>query len=92
MSFKVIWSPKSKKKLSKLDKETITSIIKKAEESKTNPKRYLERLKKINAFKLRTGEYRLIINLDQNKNEMNILTLGHRRNIYKEINKKLKKN
>lgn len=91
MIFKVIWSPKSKKRLRKLDKETIISIIKKVEESKTNPERYLERLKKIDAFKLRVGDYRIIIDLDQNKNELNVLTLGHRKNIYQEINKSFRK-
>lgn len=87
MSFKVIWSPKSKKRLNKLDEKIMVSIIKKVEEIKINPIRYLERLKKINAFKLRIGDYRAIIDLDQNKNELTVLTMGHRKDIYKEINR-----
>ena len=85
MTFKVIWSPKSKKRLNKLDEKIMIFIIKKVEEIKLNPIRYLERLKKITAFKLRVGDYRAIIDLDQNNNELTILTLGHRKDIYKEI-------
>jgi len=83
MSFRVIWSSKSNKRLSKLDDKIMISIIKKVEEIKTNPIRYLKRLKRINAFKLRVGNYRVIIDLDKSKNELTVLTLGHRKNIYK---------
>ena len=79
MTFKVIWSPKAKKRLNKLEEKTIISIIKKVEEIKTNPIRYLDRLKKINSFKLRVGNYRVIIDIDYNKSELNVLTLGHRK-------------
>lgn len=64
----------------------MVSIIKKVEEIKINPIRYLERLKRINAFKLRIGDYRVVIDVDQNKKELTVLTMGHRKNIYKEIN------
>lgn len=83
MSFTVVWSSKSKKRLNKLDEKIMVSIIKKVEEIKIDPTRYLERLKDINAFKLRIGDYRVMIDIDYNKNELNVLTLGHRKNIYK---------
>lgn len=84
MSFKVVWSPKSKKRLNKLDEKIMVSIIKKVEEIKIDPMRYLEKLKDINAFRLRVGDYRVMIDIGYNKNELNVLTLGHKKNIYKE--------
>jgi len=87
LTFKVVWSPKSKKRLNKLDEKIMVSIIKKVEDIKINPIRYLERLKRINAFKLRVGDYRIIIDLNQNKNELTVLTMGHRKDIYKEISR-----
>ena len=68
--------------MQKLDKKIIILIITKVEKIKGNPIRYLGRLKKINAFKLRVGDYRIIIDLDYSKKELYVQTSGHRKNIY----------
>ena len=34
-------------------------------------------------FRLRVGDYRIIYQIDIAKNEMILLTLGHRRDVYK---------
>ena len=83
MSFEIVWSPKSKKRLKKLDKITATIIIKKVLSLKDNPLHYLGKLKDINAWSLRVGAYRVIIDIKENKIE--VLTLGHRKNIYEEL-------
>jgi len=85
MSYTVTWSPKSKKRLKKLEQRITISIIRKVEEIKTNPLHFLERLTNIKAFKLRVGNYRVIIDLKEDKNELDVITLGHRKDIYKEI-------
>lgn len=85
MSYTIIWSPKSKKRLKKLEQKITISIIKKVEEIKTNPLHFLERLTKIKAFKLRVGDYRIIIDIKRNEKKLDVLILGHRKDVYKEI-------
>lgn len=87
MSYIVLWSPKSKKRLNKLEQKITISIIKKVEEIKTNPLHFLERLTKIKAFRLRVGDYRVIIDIKENEKKLEVLTLGHRKDVYKEIQK-----
>jgi len=36
-----------------------------------------------NEFRLRIGDYRLIYNFDAGKNEIHLITLGHRRDVYR---------
>lgn len=85
MIYTVTWSPKSKKRLNKLEQKITISIIKKVEEIKTNPFHFLERLTKIKAFKLRVGDYRVIIEINGNERKLEVLALGHRKDVYKEI-------
>lgn len=82
--YEVIWSPKAYDGLSELDKETIRRIIEKIEQIKHTPFHFLERLSGNKCWKLRIGDYRAIIDLDEAKKELIILKVGHRRNIYKK--------
>jgi len=43
-----------------------------------------QRLKGIEAFKLRVGEYRVIYQYDVEKNEILLIATGHRREVYKK--------
>lgn len=87
MKYFVEWSSKAKKRLEKLEKDISVSIIKKVEGIKDNPLHFLERLTKIKAYKLRIGDYRVIVDLNENQKKIEVMTLGHRKDIYKEVNK-----
>lgn len=43
-----------------------------------------QRLQGIDAFKLRVGDYRIIYEFDITRNELFLLTVGNRRDIYKK--------
>jgi mRNA interferase RelE/StbE len=47
-----------------------------------NPYRYLRKLAGTDAFRLRVGDYRIIIDVDERKRTLVILRIGHRKNIY----------
>ena len=49
---------------------------------KEDPFRFLEHLEEIEGFKLRVGDYRLIIDVDKTTQTMHIMKAGHRKNIY----------
>ena len=44
-----------------------------------------QRLQGVVAFKLRVGDYRVIYTFDASANTLNLITLGHRREIYRSI-------
>ncbi|MBI2530238.1 MAG: type II toxin-antitoxin system RelE/ParE family toxin [Candidatus Diapherotrites archaeon] len=85
MTYSVIWSPKSKEKLEKFEKDVAARIIRKVSDISENPEPYLIKLTNSDAFRLRVGDYRVVVDLLKDKKELHVITLGHRRNIYKEF-------
>jgi mRNA interferase RelE/StbE len=68
--------------LNKLDKDIKERIWNKLQQCKENPFRFLEHLEEIEGFKLRVGDYRIIVDVDNSSKIIKILKLGHRKNIY----------
>jgi len=58
-------------------------IARKFDDAAADPKRFLSRLSSVEAYKLRVGENRVIIDLDWDRKRLVVLTLGHRRTIYR---------
>ena len=80
----VIIQPNAKKDLRKLPKNIIETILKKLYSIKDNPLAYIERLKGGHLWKLRTGDYRSILFINTKKQEIHVLKIGHRKNVYKK--------
>jgi len=58
-------------------------IARKLDETAADPKRFLSRLSSVEAYKLRVGEYRVIIDVDWDRKRLVVLTLGHPSTIYR---------
>ena len=84
MSYKIQWDPIARKILLKLPKEIASRIVNKVNLIKENLENHLERLVGRKDYKLRIGDYRLFLDLDQTNKEAFIRTLRHRRNAYKK--------
>ena len=69
-------------KLRKQDAQTRNRIVRKLKQAAADPSRYLERLSSVESYKLRVGDYRVIVDVDWNRNILYVLTLGHRSVIY----------
>ena len=80
--YKLIFSKLALKQLNKLEKNIKERIWEKLQLCKENPFRFLEHLEQIKGFKLRIGDYRLIIDVNISAKNLEILKLGHRKNIY----------
>lgn len=82
---KYIFRPTAEKKFSKLDSQIQARIVKKLEFfiSSSDPLEYAESLtqSKIGQYRFRIGDYRVIFDIEEEK--IIILTIGHRREIYK---------
>jgi len=70
--------------LNKLEKDIKQRIWDKLQACKIEPFRYLEHLEEIGGFKIRVGDYRVIIQVDNTTNTLNIEKIGHRKNIYED--------
>lgn len=46
------------------------------------PEHYLKRLSGRDEYRLRAGDYRCIIDWDRSRDELRVLEVGHRRNVY----------
>ncbi|MCX6747187.1 MAG: type II toxin-antitoxin system RelE/ParE family toxin [Candidatus Pacearchaeota archaeon] len=83
MNYGVIWSRKSIDFLNKLESLTSKRIIKYIKEFSENPgAKEFRRLKGESAFRLRVGDYRVIFDFDKKNKRINIVKIGHRKNIY----------
>ena len=71
--------------LEKLDKNIAKRIWNKIMSTKENPNHYFERLAGRNEHKLRVGDYRVIADIDNNTELIEVILIGHRKNIYKNI-------
>ena len=83
MSYSLVWSPKSEKKLAKLGKKLVVRIVKKMRKVEKSPFDFLEKVKEEEGFKVRVGNYRVFIDLEREKKEVHVLTVRHRRYAYK---------
>ena len=84
--YEVFLSDKAKKQLKKLEPEIRKRIISTLKRIRIRPESYLIKLVGDPAFKLRVGDYRLIVDLNKGKLILLVLKVGHRKNIYKDIN------
>jgi mRNA interferase RelE/StbE len=67
---------------SKLERVIKERIWNKLQDCKENPFRFVEHLEEIDGFKLRVGEYRVIVDIDNLLKIIWVLKVGHRKNIY----------
>ncbi len=85
MSFKIIWDQRTKDFLKKLDKTDAQRIIKKVNTITSDPIHYFDLLVDIKIYKLRVGDYRVLVDIDQANKNLIVIIIGHRKDIYKNL-------
>lgn len=83
--FSIRWDKKAVKFLRKIDRKMARRIVKKMDEVAINPAHYLEPLKEVNAYKIRIGDYRIIVDFHKDEKVIDVLFIEHRKNIYKNL-------
>jgi len=82
--YKIEWKRSAVKELKQLPKETISRILKAIEKLSSNP--FPNQTKKLidseNSFRIRIGEYRIIYDVSSKILTVEIIRVGHRRDIY----------
>ena len=80
--YSLIFDKKALEQLNKLDSDVKNRIWNKLQACKENPFHFLEPLVEINGFKLRIGDYRVIVEVDNSLKIIWVLKVGHRKNVY----------
>lgn len=83
--YEIQWDEKVRDFLRTLPKDIAQRIFQKVELARINPNHFLERLKGMDSCKLRVGDYRLIIDIDEHRKLIEVRFAGHRKNIYKKF-------
>jgi len=83
MTYEVRWTETSLRQLEKLEKNISKRILEKLEKIKKDPFLYVNKLKGIDLFKLRIGDYRVIMSIDRGKMIIFVVEVGHRSIIYR---------
>jgi len=82
MVYDVQWTVTADRQFGKLDKSTKKRIVDKLDSIQDNPFLYVTKLVGFNAYKLRVGNYRVILGIEKKNLVILILKVGHRKNIY----------
>lgn len=83
MKYEVKWTKTSLDQLKKLDKNIAKRVMDKVEEITKNPFNFVKKLKQFNLFRLRVGDYRVIMSIENKKMIIFVLEVGHRSVIYR---------
>jgi len=82
MTWQVIWSGKSVKQLEKIDKKNAQKIYDSVLDCAEDPFKAVTRLVNSRFYRLRVGNYRVILDLQQSKMIIFVIETDHREKIY----------
>lgn len=68
--------------LKKLQKKEAEVILNKIYSIRENPFRYLKRLQGEKLWRLRIGDYRVVVDIIISMNKIIVVRIGHRKNVY----------
>jgi mRNA interferase RelE/StbE len=81
--YEIIFSNKAKEQLLKLEKSIQGRIISTLERIRIRPESYVTKLIGDPGYKLRIGDYRVIMDIENHNLLILVIKVGHRRDIYK---------
>ena len=85
MSYRIIFTTHAKKSIQKLPEKVKSRIEAALLRIQTRPFDFVEKMINHPFFKLRVGEYRIILDIRDNELIILVVEAGHRRNIYKRL-------
>lgn len=84
MTWQVIWSEKSVKQLEKIDTKNAQKIYDSVLDCVDDPFKVVLKLTNSSFYRLRVGDYRVILDLQQGKMIIFVVETDHRGKIYKK--------
>ncbi len=84
MNYGVVWSETSLKQLEKLEKSIADRITRKVNEAAKNPFLFVQKLHGLDLYRLRVGDYRVIMEIENKKMVIFIVEVCHRSIVYRK--------
>lgn len=82
--YKIFFKKSALKELERVPRTTLQKIVKKIQKLSDNPKPVgSQKLSSYNLYRIRQGDYRVVYFIDNEKSEIQIFKIGHRKDIYK---------
>ena len=82
MEYEIIWSTNAADQMRSLDRSIAKRIHEKVGQLYQNPERFVEKLVRYPYYRLRVGDYRVILDINHESVRILILRVGHRSRIY----------
>ena len=82
MVFEIIWSDSAVRQLRKLDRSVARRIFEKVVDMRENPHRFVRKLANSPYYRLRIGDYRVIVDIQEAFLRILVLKVGPRESIY----------
>jgi len=82
MTWQVIWSEKSVNQLKRMDKKTARKIYDSVLDCSQEPFSAVTRLANSSFYRMRVGNYRVILDIRQKKMIIFVVTAEHRKRVY----------
>ncbi len=84
MSYRVILSRSARKQMERISGETETRVLARLSELEINPRPSgCKKLKNRDAWRIRVGDYRVIYEIHDKVLQVIVVTVGHRREVYR---------
>ena len=83
MTYGIIFSDSALKQLKKLEKNVQERIISTLERIKIRPQAHVTKLVGDPGYRLRVGDHRVILDIDEGNLIILVIKIGHRKKIYK---------
>jgi len=81
--YELVYTDTALKQLKKLDKKNQDRVIKALERIRHNPFKYIKKLTDRPEYRLRVGDYRVLMLIDQGKLIILVVAVAHRKKVYK---------
>ena len=83
MSYEITFTDSSRRQFIKLEKDVQERIITALERIRIRPESYVKKLVGDSGYRLRVGDYRVILDIQKSELIVLVIKIGHRKNIYK---------
>ena len=83
--YEITFSDSALRQLKKLEKQTQERIIRVLERIRIRPEDYVQKLVGDPGYKIRSGDYRIIVDIDPEALHILVIKVGHRKNVYDKI-------
>jgi mRNA interferase RelE/StbE len=85
VTYSVVWKQQALDELRRVDRAVARRLMNKIAAFSPHPHHFAVRLTSSPWFKVRAGDWRIIIAIDEHKRVVDIIAIGHRSVVYKRL-------